>query len=635
MNVRKLLFLLVLWPFLGGSVQAQPKKADQQPPIKHCMTPAEAHAIALLDLRTIPPDDQVFQRYLWAREVAKETVKSEALTLNIISRASVLVRPQTVGPGYLLRVDLRKYAPRASDLQDWIDTWEQLQFDPSFNLLLTKDLLEILARQPQESIPRTRIRRTSTPARQVVGPVKTEGEWALVDSEPWKDEKGVEYKKRWVWKEKQIVGPMPQPVLVESGFWDEVLVTSIKDVDVIRLNGQHVDPTTFAALQDMTQSLAPVVEYGYFLTRALTAIQDKGLFKVVYGGLYYDFAGIDTAKKAKKQKATDEDLLFERLGIGDVDKGLTAAKIFNDLRSDQSVAVFRSDVTGKPRGVDIIPSLARRGESSFVSVTHDIKDSDVDVGQHPILNLLNAKDAAREIIFVKTNGLNGYVLFNNKGDRQDEVPPDIAVDRTIPAPHCPRLQPAIGCIRCHGFDGSDGWKPLKNDVKTLLADKLDVFGDISDGRNAITDTIDRLGGKYMGSPDKILRRGRDDYAENVLRVTGPWEKAKKDQSDIIKIASNEIGDIYSRYNYDLVDAQVALRELGFIVVKEQAIPLLKSLLPPDIESRVFGVIPEDPRLAALKAGLSVNRNDWAMVFSFAAARSQKAISRLPKMELKK
>lgn len=562
------------------AVAPEPKKAAPPAP----STLAEAHTIALADLQTIPVEEHIFIRWVWIQEPSKNSIKALSSGLNYVSRATVPVRPLPLGDGRLVRVDLRKFAPRIGDLNEWIKTWELLANDPTFSLLITKDVLENILKQ--------------------AGP-----------------------------------HPFVRVAQADGGFADvELAKFDASKVDVVRLEGPHLNIANVVALQDATQSLAPVVEYHYFLLRALTAIQDKGVFREIWGGIYYELAGVkqvqakkeDDAKKVEA-KETDEDLLFRSLGIGDVNKGITAAKIFADLRSDQRVAVFRSGITGKPRRVDLFPTLSSRHGSSIVTVTHDIRDQDVDVGQHAILNLLQVKDFAREVIFTRANGFNGYALFNADGVLQREVPPDVAVDRTIPAPHSPRLQPAISCISCHEGEGSDGYKALTNDVKALLGQKLDIFDDLSERKGDVPDTLDRLAGLYAGSPDKVLRRARDDFSENQLRVTGPWEKsAKNDQTDVIKLTANEIVGAVYRYRYDLVDAQQALRELGHVVEKEAAVKTLNELLPPDKGSIQFGIAVEDPRLGALKAGLGINRNDWALVYSYAASRVQREVMPMPR-----
>lgn len=382
--------------------------------------------------------------------------------------------------------------------------------------------------------------------------------------------------------------------------------------DVLKVLSPHIDATLFAELAAATVSQAPIVNSRYMTVRMLSTIQDTGVYRTIYGGLYYDFIGITTGAK----KATDEDALFEQLGVGDVGAGLTARKIFDRLRSDQRVAVFRSGVTGRPRRADFLRTLAGLESQSIISVTHDIKAADIDIGTHPIMNLLNFRDAGREVIFERPNGLHGFVLFDGQGKRVDEVPPDIAADHSIPAPHATRLQPAISCIRCHGQDS--GWRTVHNDAKKLLSGVLDAFP------TRRQDEIDRLAGLYAGDVErKLLPRARDDYNAAILKTTGPWKKGRADQTEIAARTAAGLAQIWRAYWYDLVDAERVLTDLGVKVdAKDDAVKLLRQTVPPP-KLILDGRVPEDPRIGALVVGLSIGRADYDLVYSYIASRRAK------------
>lgn len=523
----------------------------------------DAYTLALVDLHTLPKADCCFVRYLFVPDITPEKIKAITLGLNYPSRAAVPLRLTPLLNGFLVRVDLRRFAPRDSDLREWLDLWEQFRFDPSFNLLITRDLFEAILALPADQQPTARVRRGQQ--------------------------------------------------------FDEVAFQTLdlKNVNVVRFIAPALDYKTVVAVQELAVSAAPIVDYRYFLMRLLSTVRDKGVFETLYGGLYYEFAGIVSSQDAK---VTDEDLLFRQLGIGSKDE--TAVQFLERLPGEQRLGIFRSGVTGKPRRTDIITTPVRRpGDGiSIASITHDLADQDVDIGQHPLMNLAKFRDFAREMIFSRANGMPGYVLFNNQGKLQRFVPQDVAADRTIPSPHTPILQGAISCISCHEADGSDGWKPLKNDVKDLLKE-IDVFDDSTRGKRGRAETLDRIAGQYLGSPDKFLKRARDDYAETVLRITGPWKAAAKSaQTNVVQQAAREIVGIVHEYRYNQIDAQTALKELGLVVPKEHAVKFLKNVLRPDIRSLFLDIIPEDPRLGALKAGLALNRPEWDLVKSFAAAR---------------
>lgn len=567
--------------------------------------------MALADQQTLPVTEVPFHRYLWVEDGTTETARVLSLALNMLSRAATIQRPAPVQQGQvlLLRVDLRHYAPRASDLREWVRFWEELQFDPRFNLLLTKGILRAAARGLQAwqgwgTICRWRGVRQNVPPY-----VHTDGQT-------------YDWKTQW------------QRVTAREKFAFKSL--DLKDVELIRLAAPHLNPQVRGELEERSGSQAPVVSAAYFAHRTLATIQDKGLYALIYGGLYYEFAGI---RQSRERGVTDEDLLLQDIGAGDVGGKVKARDVFEKLRSDQRVAILRSDVTAHVRRVDFFRSRLPRLDvgTGVVSFSQDLAQDKIDVDTHPFLNLLDFQADAREGIWERANGLHGYVLIKAKdGSLQREVPPDIAKDHTIAAPHTARLQAALGCIACHETEGSDGWKPVVNDVKRLLggATKLDIFGDLSRKNDLLADTLDRLAGLYQGDPERALQRSRDDYAAAVLRATGPWQESKRGQADVVKIATTRLVNLARDYWYVRLDARRALAELGVVVPAKDALKLLRILLPPDQRATVAVpevaqiIVPEDVRLGALRAGSQVNRADWDLVYAFAAERAQPGLLRL-------
>src|SRR6516162_4279763 len=455
--------------------------------------PRDAQALALADMERLPKDAWPFIHYIWITDGQPGTIRAVSLAVNMVSQATVIVRPNPFGNSLcLMRVDLRNYYPRAGALEDALKTWEEFQFDPRFSLLITKGQLDLLKQikfaGPQWVTTRRRVR---------------------VDN-GWRMERKTEKR--------------------------EVNLKELEDADVIRIPGRHLAAAVYNRLVGMTGSQAPVISDQYFLYRSLSQIQDKGAFTILYGGLYYRLVAL---KKSTVDGASDEDVLFERLGIGNVKEGINAAKIFDNLRSDCRVGMFRSDVTGKPRRIDLLRSLsgAISGSTGLLIFTHDLQDQDRDTDRHALANLLtDGIDRARELIFEMPNSLHGYAAIKAQdGSFQDEVPFDVALDTTIPNPHTKRLQPAISCIRCHEADGSDGWKPLTNDVVRMTSGKrgADIFGDVSQANVTVTDTLDRLAGLYKADPERALKRGRDDYALAVHRAAGIDPTSERSQADIV------------------------------------------------------------------------------------------------------
>lgn len=515
--------------------------------------------VAYKDIQTIPLNRRYAIRYIWLKDA--KHAQAIALTLGYISRQSTIPDPEsyTIINKELLRLDAYE------EPLDYLDTWEKLEFDPTFSLLLTKGTLKFLTTQGIGGEAAHTIQVNSY-------------EWTYVDKDKEFIQNGKKVAGRWIKKN--------NPKKLED--------TAIEDV--IRVNPDHINPMDFLLLQDECRTSAPIVTYDYFITRALTSIQDKGIYKKVFGGLYYDFIGI---RFQKDGKGSQEDALYESLGVGDGSTG-SAAKIFERIRSDRRAAIFRSNVTGHPRMIEWFPSLVGRDTIGLVFVTHDLKSQDIDIDQHPIYNLLKFNDAAREVIFTKPNGLIGGALYNFKGELQDEVPPDIANDSTIPDPHNKRLESIMSCLACHNVpNDSLGYKPFTNDVAKI---KLDIVD---------TDT-DRLRGLYKGNSTQVLMRARDDLAKATLEATGPL-KDGGDQTKITSLATEQMVKIQRKYKYDLITPEIALTEMAFDPNKTK----LKDVILPIPAGEL---IPEDPRIGALLSGVEINRADWALLYSFAMSR---------------
>jgi hypothetical protein len=560
---------------------------QQKNTLKHVPVPNDAVVLARLDIELVPTFDRPFQRYIWRNKVAvpgtsgEDDFKTVSIALNMVGRGVVIHRPVPVGnlyPPQLLRIDIRRYAPRESDLVDWLKLWEEFRFDPLFNILVTRDAVNFLS----ETYP-------------------------------------------------------------------EAHAVKDKDCDIFRFSPRHIDTKTLAELQLIMSTEAPIVSADYFCWRSLTTIKDSGVYAKVWGGLYYELRGIrkaepktatsdsnsyDTDKEIHKRKITDLDVFLEDLGIGNIKAGLTSDVLFDKLRSDRRIALFRSKVTGKPRRVDWFHGPDSRDSAGAVSITHDLRDRDVDIGTHPIMNLLHLKEAAFEVIAESGNGTHKYAIFDANKALLNEAAGDVVADHTIPAPFSKRLQSALSCLACHEAEGSDGWQSLKNDVPKLLSNRLDVFGDLSQKDRLISDTIERLAGLYQGDFNKAIRRARDDYAETILKCSGPW-KESHDQTDVVKVGIGRLVKNTRDYWFAEVTPKTALEDLGVTILdkdmnpvksEEEYIRTLSLLLPPDPDARTDAFFPEDPRIGALKQGLSIPRADWGLVYGFAASRSQKTLT---------
>lgn len=550
-------------------------------------TANDALLLAEADCKALPAHIQPYQLYVWIRSGKIQDARAVSFAVNTISRAAVINRPATLKRGDLLvvRMDLRAYAPRNADMREWLKIREDFQYDPAFSLLITPGTLKA--------------------THLLFGDLKGKAHflaWEEREVQPYVED-GQTYTRRWfrVRKHKEY----------------NLAELKADEFALLRLPGPDLDPLAYSSLAEMTHSEAPIISDQYFLFRALSTIKDDGLYAEVYGGRYYDLAGIPNTLSA----------LFTDLGIDE--------KTLERLRGDQRAARFRSDVTAGPRRGDFFRHQGTRpdvGQGLF-TLTHDLKRKSIDIDQHPLANLLKLKVDASESIHERANGLHGYGLWDGNGKRQDKAPDDVAKDHTVPPPHHGELQCAISCMSCHEADGSDGWKAFPNEVRQLLKSGrgLDIFGDL--GIKDSADATDRIAGLYAADPEPVLIRARNDYAAAVLRATGPWPESK-DQTDVVKLTASQVVSIWRGYWHELVDHRQAAQELGISGVDREA---FNKLLPPDRRLTVQNengedIALEDPRIAALKAGLKISRTDWDLVRGFAAERAAPAMAKMRNKE---
>lgn len=253
----------------------------------------------------------------------------------------------------------------------------------------------------------------------------------------------------------------------------------------------HLRQQEAVALAGLSLSTGAVYRADFLVTKMLSTLE---------GGKYYDFLQVDR----QPEKGTPQDAWLANLGIFEAQTKAIAG--------DQRTALFRSNITGKPRRIDVLFGIGRGG--SLCTITHDVADEDTDAGQHPLRNLIAFSDSAREIIVQRPNGTHAFALTNSDGEFVDSAPDNVARDHTVPAPYTSRLQPAISCIRCHG--PHDGYQPFGNDVAKILSSRLDVFSDLQVDGIALTreQAVDRLAGLYAGQldvPDGLIGRARRDY----------------------------------------------------------------------------------------------------------------------------
>ena len=309
-------------------------------------------------------------------------------------------------------------------------------------------------------------------------------------------------------------------------------------------NGLWIEPERMAQLKLMLGTEYGIVRADWFVAKAFLPPH------------YYNLAGIP-------KKLGD---FYAMLGLD--------AKQQLELQAHKGASIFDSGVTRKPRRV------SRWQGARIAWVTYDSRE-DGDILKHPLrVPGFAFKHDASEHIATKANGLHLYALYDANGNRQDEVPPDIAHDASAGLGNDQRLRAGMSCIRCH-TDG--GLKSFDNDFAKMLGPgKADLHlpADEAAYIAAFNDVERTL---------KLLERDREDFELAVKRATG---LASKD-------LSKAFAAVYARYEYDRIDVATMKRDLG----ADSLEPLKTST---------------DPIVLAVLSGIPVTRKDWETSYGSAA-----------------
>lgn len=346
---------------------------------------------------------------------------------------------------------------------------------------------------------------------------------------------------------------------------------------------------------------APVVEFRYLLSRALTTVQDQGGDATIFGGIYYDLAAYPK---------TEIDLI-RQLGI---DPGDDLLAYYDKLPNQLRVAMEKSAVTGKARRIDFLPTAARPTGAWFAA-TRDVEDGKQAGRNDPLESLDRMIVFAVEILHARSNGMMGTFLANGGGERQDVAPhnavvADMVLDRQGRRnPHSTRLQGPIDCIACH--------MAASDQARGLLAVRNDVLLQRRAGIEINSEQLKRL---YQGDPDTpgedlqlFFDRARDDQVLAFVRATGGWPgldlTKKEDTTRIVRHVSEFLVSEFREYNYESVGSRQALLEIGVTEkipdAAGDAAALFNKLVP---------VVPgENINLARLRKGFEISRFRWSLI----------------------
>ena len=561
--------------------------------------PDTAIQVAATDIQTLlETDPELAQNawYVWLRDPLDADLIGayDYILNNAVNRSSVLRRTTKINggsAGVLLRLDLRDWLPTIEQRQNFASIVNNY-VDPCFyvDVKLSTELAGDFKGQKIFDQTATHV---------------------LIACEPYKEE-GKIFKYKWVAKEEvSRTIPVRDPIVQEK----DVAGNPVKlDVNKIKFDKSNVDfsPTLRAMAGDacellqVTTGLAvPIVDGERWLTLSLRQLE---------GGLYYRLKGYDDGK-GKRLNQT------EWLALFGADEEQSKR-----LNGEEFVGLQRSNVTGRPRrtksiyGTSVRPSVG----PPLIVVTQDPASADRDTIQNPIKSLFEFEFKATEVLAVEPTGMIAYALFSADGVLQDSVPPDIASDHTIPAPHVKIVEPAISCIRCHG--PNDQWQPMPNQVKLMLSEpfyknlKMNVLTDFSDKDVSIDEVQARLESLYSGDLTLALKLSRNSYqfACDAITDLQPEEEGDSHSVMLVKILS----DRFRQYVYDPVTPVEALRTLGVVTTPKSAHQVLSEVLPPVVDGDAAPLI--DSTLVTLflhekDETMIVNRSDWEAYYQTALA----------------
>jgi mono/diheme cytochrome c family protein len=238
-----------------------------------------------------------------------------------------------------------------------------------------------------------------------------------------------------------------------------------------------------------------------------------------------------------------------------------------NLREAPGVRVARAGFTES--GVSNSNRIVERHRSPFGAYwkSHDFSDN---IGEHNIFqHPLDFRRAGGEIIFNLPNGLQAYLLVNDKGERIDQAPTNIVFDK---GGSRAEIRNGLSCMSCH----VNGMRSFTDDVRATLT--------------ALS--------PYELTYAEALYLDHDGMKKLILEDQERFQAAV--QKTGVKPGVEPIAELSERYAKS-VDSTTAAHELG--LTKDQflkaatANPLLGQL-----------------GLATLLAGGTVKRDAWEDVF---------------------
>ncbi len=290
------------------------------------------------------------------------------------------------------------------------------------------------------------------------------------------------------------------------------------------------------------------------------------------------------------------------------------------LATDQLVTL--SNVTSRVRVVKLGQSQGVKPSKGrgLVSITCDLADKPNDPNRNGFQSLLNENFDAFEVIATLSTGQQEFSLWDANENLLKEAAPNVATDSTVPKPFNARLQPAIGCIRCHG--GSEGYQPLASQFVFDSQGFGRVLGDLSRGLKTqdqfrAYQTIRSRYGASQGEVDHLLQDGRDSLARQ-------YDYVNLKEAHGAKAAYEATARTINKYWYQQMQAGDVDRELG-IDPGHDPVAAFNNAVP---ASDATGLIPDGSAgiLNRIRNGHEITRQEWESVYIDAQTKAMTTVA---------
>lgn len=210
-----------------------------------------------------------------------------------------------------------------------------------------------------------------------------------------------------------------------------------------------------------------------------------------------------------------------------------------------------SYVANNPRELERL-----QGAFGYLWRTYDFDDKNVAVDRNGVRNPRRTFRGqvvhdGREVIWQLPNGLQGYALFNGKGEQVAEVPTSIAQDRLNPNPESV-VKNAWKCVSCHARE--DGLIPFKDAIRAQMLSPNSKLLTASKSKIEVEREKRKLEDYYNENIAGEMKTNQGVYVQAVAKVNG-LDAPTNGQNHVLWV---------QRYIYDAVDRDQAAREFGVL-----------------------------------------------------------------------